>query len=75
MKYKNVNIITQNIRNNETGNIDDDNDDYSNKEFIIIIIIIIPMQKNTFFNNCMNNLKNFEVLFSLTVFSLTSCRI
>jgi hypothetical protein len=72
MKYKNVNTITPNIRNNETCKIDDDNDDYSNNEFIIIII---PRQKNTFLNNCMNNLKNFEVLFSLTVFSLTSCRI
>ena len=72
MKYKNVNIITPNIRNNETCNIDDDNDDYSNNE---VIIMIIPIQKNTFLSTCMNNLKNLEVLFSLIVFSLTSCRI
>ena len=72
MKYKNVNIITPNIRNNETGRDDDDNDDYySNNEFIVII----PIQKNTFLNTCMINLKYFEVLFSLTVFSLTNCRI
>ena len=76
MKYKNVNIITPNIRNNETGSDNNDNDNhnndyYSNNEFIVII----PIKKNTFLNTCMINLKNFEVLFSLTVFSLTSCRI
>ena len=71
MKYKNVNIITPNISNNETGNDNDDNDYYSNNEFIVVI----PIIKNTFLITCTNNLKNFVILFSLSVFSLTSCRI
>ena len=71
MKYKNVNIITPNISNNETGNDNNNNDYYSNNEFIVII----PIIKNTFLITCTNNLKNFVILFSLSVFSLTSCRI